>query len=104
MAANDIQLNYAQIEAVSAKLKGAVTEVVPVLSGLRTDVSNLLHDGLVFRQSSPALEASYDKFNNSLIQAVNNINSFAKQFTDIKQQLEDMDGKMSSSISSGSSE
>lgn len=98
MPKGDIHLDYNEIEQVSTKLKSAVDNIVPSLKTLQSDVSTLLANGLVFRQTSPKMEAAYQKFNTSLIQAVNNINSFADQFRDIRNQMEEMDGKMATSI------
>ncbi|MFJ4191873.1 WXG100 family type VII secretion target [Kitasatospora sp. NPDC089509] len=97
----NIQLDYEQITSVSAKLTTASTELVPMLNGLRSDVDNLLHNGLVFQQSSGAIMESYQKFHDNLIQAAQSIDGFANQFRDIKKNMEDMDTKMASSVREG---
>lgn len=66
----NISLDYEKIEATSGRLDGAVRDILPMLESLRSDVGNLLEDGLVFQQSSPAMKESYDKFNTSLLAAM----------------------------------
>lgn len=62
----NISLDYEKIETTSSKLDAANENIVPMLNQLRTDVNNLLDDGMVFEQSSAALKESYEKFNSSL--------------------------------------
>lgn len=87
----DIALDYEKIEETSKALDSAVDTIVPQLNTLQTKVSTLLENGLVFRQSSPAMEEAYNKFNSSLVGAMDGIKGFAKQFREIKAQLEKMD-------------
>jgi uncharacterized protein YukE len=94
----NIMLDYDKIEATSARLDSASDNIVPMLQDLKNDVNNLLGDGLVFQQSSPALQEAYDKFNTSLLAAMDGIKGFAKQFRDIKNQMEQMDGEMAKSV------
>ena len=94
----NISLDFEKIEATSARLDSAVENILPMLQNLRTDVSNLLGDGLVFQQSSPAIKESYEKFNSSLLMAMDGIKSFAKQFRDIKNSMHDMDGDMANKV------
>lgn len=94
----DIALDYEKIEQTSKRLDSAVETIVPMLNDLKTDVSTLLDDGLIFRQSSPAMEEAYNKFNTSLLAAMDGIKGFAKQFRDIKSQMEKMDSEWASSI------
>ena len=96
----DIALDYQKIEATSQRLDNAVRDILPMLDSLRSDVSNLLDDGLVFHQSSPAMRESYEKFTASLTAAMNGISSFAKQFRDIRHAMEDMDTDMAGKIRS----
>ncbi|MEV6929585.1 hypothetical protein AB0M46_34540 [Dactylosporangium sp. NPDC051485] len=62
----NISLDYDKIETTSNRLDNAVRDILPMLDRLRSDVSNLLEDGMVFQQSSPAMKDSYEKFNTSL--------------------------------------
>jgi uncharacterized protein YukE len=96
----NISLDYSKIEATSTRLDNAVRDIVPMLDSLRSDVANLLEDGMVFQQSSPAIRESYDKFNSSLLMAVKGINDFAKQFRDIRDSMEQMDTDMAGKIRS----
>ncbi|PZG05146.1 hypothetical protein [Nonomuraea aridisoli] len=96
----NIQLDYPAIEATSNTLNSASDNIVPMLNDLRTNVNDLLQNGLVFQQSSPALQEAYDKFNTSLLAAMDGIKGFAKQFMDIRTQMENMDNEMASSIRS----
>ena len=99
----NISLDYDKIEATSTRLDGAVRDILPMLESLRSDVANLLEDGLVFQQSSPAMKESYDKFNTSLLAAMKGINDFAKQFRDIRTSMEEMDVDMAGKIRSAGS-
>jgi uncharacterized protein YukE len=94
----NISLDFEKIESTSARLDSAVENIVPMLSSLQTDVGNLLGDGLVFQQSSPAMQEAYNKFNTSLLGAMDGIKGFAKQFRDIRDQMNTMDGEMAKSI------
>src|SRR5262245_61123899 len=94
----NISLDYEKIEGTSKRLDDAVTNIVPQLETLRTDVSNLLDDGMVFQQSSPAVRESFNKFNGNLVNAIGGINEFAKQFREIRTQMEQMDTDMAGKI------
>ncbi|WP_432836672.1 WXG100 family type VII secretion target [Dactylosporangium sp. CA-092794] len=96
-----ISLDYEKITATAGKLNSAVTTITPMLATLKSDVSTLLGDGLVFEHSSPALQEAYEKFNTSLAQAISGITMFAEQFTNIKTQMEEMDTTMAASIRNG---
>jgi phage-related protein len=94
----NVSLDYAEIERVSAQLNSAVQNINPQLQQLKTSVDGLLSSGLVFQQTSPAMQGAYHKFTTSLTAAVQNIESFAKQFTNIRNQIEAMDKQMAKSI------
>ncbi|CAG6390571.1 hypothetical protein NMG29_09355 [Streptomyces cocklensis] len=98
MAVNNVQLEYQQIDTVSSQLKNAVENISPQLMTLRTSVENLLSDGLFLQHTSPAMKTAYSQFTDQLQQVVTKINDFAKQFTDIKIQIDDMDTKMAAQI------
>ena len=99
----NISLDYDKIEATSTRLDGAVRDILPMLESLRSDVANLLEDGLVFQQSSPAMKESYEKFNTSLLAAMKGINDVATQFRDIRTSMEEMDVDMAGKIRSAGS-
>ncbi|MER6103806.1 hypothetical protein ABT115_16130 [Streptomyces sp. NPDC001832] len=94
----NISLDYEQIDTVSGKLDSANENIVPMVNQLLTDVNGLLDDGLVFEQSSPALRESYQKFNTSLLGAVEGIKSFASQFRSIKESMSENDANMAQKI------
>ncbi|MEV5411199.1 hypothetical protein AB0K60_20455 [Thermopolyspora sp. NPDC052614] len=96
----DIALDYEKIEATSKALDEAADTINPMLSTLQTKVSTLLEGGLVFRQSSPAMEEAYNKFNTNLTGAIEGIKGFAKQFREIKSQLDNMDSEWAKNIRS----
>ncbi|WP_259370725.1 hypothetical protein [Streptomyces sp. SCUT-3] len=54
------------------------------------------------QQSSPAMKAAYEKLTASLQQAVESINSFAMQFTKIKESVEKMDAEIAASTNKAS--
>lgn len=87
------------IDATAAKLNNAVsTTLVPQLQHIQHEVEALLGDGLVLAQTSPKLRESYANFNTSVTQAVNNITEFAKQFQQIGQAQQDLDGSIAGGI------
>jgi hypothetical protein len=91
-----------QVDATAAKLTTAVdSTLVPQLESLQRDVVDLLGNGLVLRQSSPALQDSYMNFNKSVTEAVQNIREFAKQFVSVKDSVKNLDGQIASSIPAG---
>jgi uncharacterized protein YukE len=94
----NISLDYSKIETTSGKLDTANETIVPMINQLRTDVNNLLDDGLVFQESSPAMRESYEQFNTSLGKAVDGIKSFAQMFRDIKNSMAQNDGDMAKKI------
>ena len=55
--------------------------------------------GLWLQKSSPTLSGQYTQFNNSVTSAVQNITSFAQQFTNIVAQLKAMDDAITQSSS-----
>ncbi|KJY31199.1 MULTISPECIES: WXG100 family type VII secretion target [Streptomycetaceae] len=94
----NISLDFEKIETTSGRLDSAAENIVPMLNDLKNDVNNLLGDGMVFQQSSPAMQEAYDKFNTSLLAAMEGIKGFAKQFRQIKDQMHQMDQDMASSL------
>lgn len=95
---SDISLDYGRIDSTASKLKSAKENIIPMIQKLKTDVNSLLSDGMVFKQSSPALRESYDQFNTSLTKAVEGIESFSKMFTQIKESMAENDSNMAKKI------
>ncbi|CAO5162970.1 WXG100 family type VII secretion target [Frankia sp. AiPs1] len=95
----DISIDYASIDTVNGILTGAVNNTVPKLTSLQAEVTALLtaDGGLWLVKSSPVLSKQYSDFNTSITTAVNNIISFAHQFSNIASQLQAMDAAISSS-------
>lgn len=96
----DIKVDFAQARSACNAFIAKKEDVKGVLTALRTDVQRLLttDGGLFLRQSSPAFDNSYSQFNANMLKTIENIESFAKSWTDIVNQLEKMDGQMKSSI------
>ncbi|MDX3691872.1 hypothetical protein [Streptomyces europaeiscabiei] len=92
----------ALVDATAAKLTTSVdSTLVPELEKLQQQVVNLLGDGLVLQQSSPALQDSYTNFNKSVTEAVQNIREFAKQFVSVKDSVKNLDAQIRQSIPTG---
>ena len=102
MAANEVQLEYEQIEATAKQLNETSDHVNPQLLSLKTTVDNLLDNGLFLQQSSPALQQAYDQFTIQLQKAVDQINDFAKNFVDIKNTVQQLDEQIATQIKKGS--
>ena len=98
MPSNQVQLEYDQIDQTSTQLRNAVTQINPQLLGLKNSVDTLLTNGLFFQQTSPAMQHAYSQFTLQLQKVVDNIDDFAKQFDNIKLQIQDMDSKMAAQI------
>ncbi|WP_405591331.1 hypothetical protein [Streptomyces sp. NBC_01190] len=98
----NVQLEYSQIDTVSSQLNNAVSNINPQLLTLKNSVDNLLSDGLFLQQTSPAMQHAYEQFTTQLQQIVTKIGDFAKQFTDIKTQINDMDTTMANQINQSS--
>ncbi|MFH8476581.1 hypothetical protein [Streptomyces sp. NPDC018000] len=102
MPAGNINLNYTEIVRVSNVMNQAVNDINPHLLSTKTSVEGLLDNGLFMQQSSPAMKAAYEKLTASLQQAVESINSFAMQFTKIKESVEKMDAEIAASTNKAS--
>jgi uncharacterized protein YukE len=101
----DVDIDYGTIQTVSTALNNAVTNIVPELQSLQSQVDGLLSQdgGLWMNATSPALQNAYHTFNTSLTQAVNGITNFSQQFTGIAGQMKSMDSQMANSINNPSS-
>jgi hypothetical protein len=98
---SQIYLDAGQVQEVSQALTTAVnTTLVPELTTLMTQVSTLLatDGGLYMEQTSPALLDEYTQFNNSMGQMMQNIISFANNFTQISGSLINSDGSLATQI------
>ncbi len=95
----NITIDYDRVTAVSTELNAAVADTVPTLTSLQAAVTSLLTSdgGLWLQQSSPVLSQQYQDFNTSVTSAVQNITSFAQQFSNIISQLQAMDSALSQS-------
>ncbi len=96
--AHDIQLQYNEIDNATKIMTNAADTINPQLMHLKTQVDQLLANGLVLQQTSPAMQEAYQHFTIQLQQIVDKIKSFAKQFDDIKKQIEAMDHSMYSQM------
>ncbi|KPI11135.1 hypothetical protein OK074_2962 [Actinobacteria bacterium OK074] len=99
----EINVNEEEVANVGSQLRSAVTStIVPELNTLKGDVNTLLEGGLLLPRSSPQLQTSYESFNTSLTQAVDNITQFANQFDAIVKAVQDLDTEVSSKIGQSS--
>jgi hypothetical protein len=94
----DIALDFARIDEVAGRLSTARENIIPMINSLLTDVNGLLENGMVFKESSPAMREAYGKFNTSLNLAVDGIKSFSEMFAKIKVQMHDMDIEMAKNL------
>lgn len=96
----DVEVDYQMIQSVATQLNNAVTTIVPQLTTLKTTVDGMLTQdgGLWMNSTSPALQAQYESFNTNLTNAVDSINQFATQFTQISNQVQQMDTQFATSI------
>jgi uncharacterized protein YukE len=95
----DISVDYEKITAVSSQLNSVATNTVPKLQALQSAVHGLLDPsgGLWLTQSSPALNDKYLAFHNSVTQAVNNIPTWATQFSNIASTVHALDDAIAQS-------
>ncbi|MFG2223159.1 hypothetical protein [Streptomyces sp. NPDC048644] len=96
--AQDVLLDYDDIKRVATTMENKFTDIASELSQLETTVSTLLKDGLVFEQSSPALEQAYQAFSKQMKESSANIKVFAHSFTDIVKTMTDSDGKIAAGV------
>ncbi len=94
----DIALDFQRIDDVSKRLMGARENIIPMINTLLTDVNGLLENGMVFKESSPAMRDAYGKFNTSLNLAVDGIKSFSEMFAKIRTQMHEMDVEMAKNL------
>lgn len=88
-----------QIEVTAKKLDSAVSDtLVPQLTSLQAEVQNLLQGGLLLTATSPKMQTSYENFNKSLTEAVNNITQFSKQFRDVMNAVNNLDSQIAGGI------
>ncbi|WP_163549017.1 WXG100 family type VII secretion target [Candidatus Frankia nodulisporulans] len=92
----DIDVDYAQVNTVAARLTSEGTEITTTLTRLQGQVTELLTsaDGLWMKQASPVMNAQYTEFNASLASAIENIPKFAQSFQAIAQNLQTMDATL----------
>ncbi|MCB5909082.1 hypothetical protein [Streptomyces pinistramenti] len=100
--AQDVLLDYDDIKRVATTMENKFTDIASELKQLETTVSALLKDGLVFEQSSPALEQAYQAFSKQMNESSANIKVFAQSFTDIVKTMTDSDGQIAAGVRSSS--
>ena len=93
----EVNVDYAQVNAVAARLTSEGGEIAQELATLQTNVTELLtsQGGLWLQQSSPVMSTQYVEFNTSLTKAINELNTFAQSFNMIAKNLQDMDQQLS---------
>ena len=96
----DISLVSEKVEATVATFITANQDMLFRIATLRNQLNDMFDQGLVLKQSTPALRESYDQFNASLTSAIHGLESFAKQFQGIKDGLLEFDTKVTEQIKS----
>lgn len=100
MAAN-ISLSYTEIERVAGLLDTSVDHtLVPRMDEAKLEVDNLLDTALVLTETSPALQAQYEKFTVSLKEATDSIKGYAEQFRKIMESVKGMDHDIAEKVNS----
>lgn len=100
--AQDVLLDYEDIDRVAGVMRQKFTDISTELANLETTVSALLKDGLVFQQSSPALEEAYNSFSRQMKDSSANIQVFAQSFLDIVTAMTDSDAQIAAGVRKGS--
>ena len=92
----EVNVDYAQVNAVAARLTSEGGEIAQELGTLQTNVTELLtsQGGLWLQQSSPVMATQYTEFNASLTNAINQLSTFAQSFNMIAKNLQDMDTQL----------
>ncbi|MDT0462966.1 hypothetical protein [Streptomyces gibsoniae] len=98
MSYGGINLDYDKIDGVVGQLNTAHDQVVPLLTNLRTQVNNLVDDGMVFQQSSETIRNTYNQFDTSLASAVKGITEFSDMFNNIKTNAQAFDKSISDGL------
>jgi WXG100 family type VII secretion target len=91
-----VNVDYAQVNAVAARLTSEGGEIAQELGTLQQNVTELLTSsgGLWLQQSSPVMSSQYQEFNASLTKAINELSTFATSFNQIAKNLQDMDTQL----------
>jgi uncharacterized protein YukE len=89
----EVNVDYAQVNAIAARLTSEGGDIAHQLGGLQTTVADLLtgQGGLWLQQSSPVMASQYTEFNASLTKAIGELSAFANSFNGIAKNLSDMD-------------
>jgi WXG100 family type VII secretion target len=92
----EVNVDYAQVNAVAARLTSEGGEIASELAALQNNVTELLtsQGGLWLQQSSPVMSTQYAEFNTSLTKAINELSTFAQSFNMIAKNLQDMDTQL----------
>lgn len=96
----DIHLDYDKISDVSHTMRTKAEDTKEEAETLKKKVDGLLDEGLVLKQSSPALQKSYNDFTHSLKKAIEGITNFSHQFENIKSSADNMDQEVYKNVTS----
>ncbi|MDG4772846.1 hypothetical protein [Solwaraspora sp. WMMD792] len=96
----DISLISEKVETTVTSFINANHDILARISVLKNELNGMFDEGLVLKQSTPALRESYDQFNTNLTAAIQGLESFAKQFKGIKDGLLEFDTKITEQIKS----
>lgn len=96
----DIDVDYDTIDQVATLLTNAYNNISPQINSLHKHVDNLLmkDGGLWMRQTSPAIQAQYEQFNQAATNCVQAIQSFSAMFSQLRGNLQSIDTQMATAI------
>ncbi|MEV1006375.1 hypothetical protein [Streptomyces sp. NPDC049881] len=95
----NVSLTFEDIDnAVTAMNNSRENTLQPAVDAAKTAVDDALANHLIMPSTTPVLIEKYTEFNTQLTELVTNVQTFAKQFTDIKEGMQDMDGKIAENI------
>ncbi|HEX3679600.1 MAG TPA: WXG100 family type VII secretion target [Galbitalea sp.] len=96
----DINVTYADLKDVSAKLVAGQNDLVSKLNELKTLVNNLVAGGYVTDQSSRAFDETFNQFVTGATQAVDGLDGLSKFLSSAADALQGTDTQLANSIKS----
>lgn len=103
MATADVVIDYDEISSSATTMATKLSDISNELTELENTVSNLLQDGLVFEQASPALQEAYNEFSSQMKSSAKSIQDYADLFNSIADSMAESDASIASEVTSASS-
>lgn len=94
----NLNVTYADIEAMVSNLKSGQEELNNILSKLKSQVDQLVSSGFVTDRASGAFESSYTEFNTGATQAVDGLEGMYTFLTKAQQAMSDLDSQLAGSL------